>query len=96
MRKIGIFIAVISVCVALAFMLSTHKVEWTGVDDSVVGKFAEAAGRPPTDPYINIAKGDLELFFFLLAGVVGGFTAGYYYRVLFSGVPEVTGPSDDV
>jgi len=57
--------------------------QWSGVDESVVKKFAEQAGRPPREPYINVAQGDVLLFCFLLAGIVGGFTAGYYYRELF-------------
>ena len=77
MKKLMIVLALIVVCVIGAALLSSHKAEWSGVDESVVKKFAEQAGRPPRDPYINIAKGDLKLFFFLLAGIVGGFTAGY-------------------
>jgi hypothetical protein len=57
--------------------------KWSGVDESVVGKFARAAGRPPSEPLLNIGQGDLPLFLFLLAGTVGGFFGGYYYRQLF-------------
>ncbi len=57
--------------------------KWSGVDDSVVQKFAKAAGRPPSEPLINTNQGDLLLFMFLLAGAVGGFFGGYYYRHLF-------------
>lgn len=53
---------------------------WSGVDDAVVGKFAEAAGRHARPPLI---QGDLLLFAFLLAGIVGGFVLGYYFRTLF-------------
>lgn len=57
--------------------------QWSGVDESVVEKFAEEAGRPPRDPYINTDQGDILLFVFLIAGVFGGFMAGYYFRTLF-------------
>jgi len=58
---------------------------WSGVDESVVERIAEEAGRPARDPYINTDQGDLLLFVFLLAGVCGGFAAGYFYRTLFPG-----------
>ncbi|MDD4892135.1 MAG: cobalt ABC transporter permease [Phycisphaerae bacterium] len=64
--------------VLLAIYLS--RASWAGVDDRVVGKFATEAGRPPVEPRIS---GDLLLFFFLLAGAVGGFVAGYVFRGLF-------------
>jgi ABC-type cobalt transport system substrate-binding protein len=63
--------------------------EWSGVDESVVEKFAEQAGRAPWEPFINTDKGDLLLFVFLLAGVIGGFVAGYYFRGLFPPRTEV-------
>jgi hypothetical protein len=54
--------------------------QWSGVDETVVKKFAEEAGRPPWESFI---RGDALLFFFLIAGAAGGFMAGYYYRELF-------------
>jgi hypothetical protein len=57
--------------------------KWEGVDKTVVEKFAEQAGRPPREPYLNTDRGDLLLFLFLLAGAVGGFVAGYTFRGLF-------------
>ena len=54
---------------------------WSGVDESVVGKFAAAAGRHARAPLI---EGDLLLFCFLVAGIVGGFVLGYYFRTLFA------------
>ncbi len=77
---------------AIAFMIgmplyaeTTEEPEgkWTGVDETVVEKFAEAAGRPPREPYINVGEGDMLLFCFLVAGTIGGFIGGYYFRVLF-------------
>jgi ABC-type cobalt transport system substrate-binding protein len=62
--------------------------KWPGVDDAVVKKFAEDAGRPAREPYLNFGEGDIQLFFFLIAGAVGGFVAGYYYRDLFTPQPS--------
>ncbi len=56
---------------------------WTGIDVSIVGKYASKYGRPPRDPYINTDQGDLLLFVFTLAGVVGGFVMGFNARKLF-------------
>jgi hypothetical protein len=56
--------------------------KWPGVDESVVEKFAKEHGREAREPFINTDQGDLLLFVFLLAGAVGGFTAGYYWRSL--------------
>lgn len=58
--------------------------KWQGVDESVVEKIAGEQGRHARDPLIPI-EGDLQLFAFLLAGAVGGFAAGYYWRVLLEG-----------
>ena len=62
---------------------SGRTASWSGVDETVIEKFAEKAGRPATEPLINTAQGDLLLFLFLLAGAAGGFAAGYWFRVLF-------------
>jgi hypothetical protein len=67
--------------------------KWAGVDETVVEKFAAKAGRTPKEPFITKDQGDLLLFLFLIAGVAGGFAAGYYFRVLFhekkrKGVPK--------
>jgi hypothetical protein len=56
--------------------------QWQGVDESIVGKFAKEHGREAIIPLINTDQGDLLLFVFLIAGTVGGFTAGYYWRLL--------------
>ena len=57
--------------------------KWSGVDETVVEKYAEKAGRPARKPFINTDQGDLLLFVFLVAGAAGGFVGGYYYRELF-------------
>jgi hypothetical protein len=56
--------------------------QWPGVDESVVEKFAKERGREAREPLIDTDRGDLLLFVFLLAGTVGGFVAGYYWRML--------------
>jgi ABC-type cobalt transport system substrate-binding protein len=55
---------------------------WTGVDEAVVEKIASEHGREARKPLIDPGEGDLLLFAFLLAGSVGGFAAGYYWRKL--------------
>ena len=62
--------------------LVTASEKWTGVDESVVEKVAKEHGREAKEPPINTDQGDLLLFVFLLAGAVGGFAAGYYWRTL--------------
>jgi len=56
---------------------------WTGVDETVVERYAAEAGRPAREPIINTDQGDLLLFVFALAGAGGGFVAGYYFHDLF-------------
>ena len=56
--------------------------KWPGVDESVVEKYAKEHGREAREPLINTDQGDLLLFVFLLAGAVGGFVAGYSWRML--------------
>lgn len=57
--------------------------KWPGVDETVVEKFAEQLGREARAPYINTDQGDLLLFLFALAGVIGGFIMGYYWHKVF-------------
>ena len=56
--------------------------KWSGVDESVVEKYAKEHGREAREPFINTDQGDLLLFVFLLAGAVGGFIGGYCWRIL--------------
>ena len=56
--------------------------KWPGVDESVIQKVAKEHGKEAKVPLINTNQGDLLLFVFLLAGAVGGFVAGYYWRVI--------------
>ena len=65
------------------YALAAEKSEkWPGIDESVVEKIAKEHGREAREPIINTDQGDLLLFVFLLAGAVGGFAAGYYWRRL--------------
>ena len=57
--------------------------EWPGVDESVIGRFAEAAGRPASRPVIDWVRGDALLFAFLWAGLVAGFFLGFWGGALF-------------
>jgi ABC-type cobalt transport system substrate-binding protein len=69
--------------------------KWPGVDEAVVQKFAENAGRPAREPFLNFGEGEMQLFLFLIAGTVGGFVVGYYYRDLFAPQPSsVKNPSN--
>ena len=70
--------------------------KWSGVDETVVEKFAEQAGHPARKPYINTDQGDILLFMFLLAGTIGGFIAGYYFRSLFPPKPKSQKESSSV
>lgn len=55
---------------------------YTGVDEAVVEKIAGEHGRSARRPLLDPGEGDLLLFAFLIAGAVGGFAAGYYWRTL--------------
>jgi ABC-type cobalt transport system substrate-binding protein len=84
MRKPVVTILVVTgLCIVLAAGVALPQGTWQGVDETVVEKFAKAAGREPMEPLINTDQGDLLLFVFLLAGVVGGFVMGYFFRHLF-------------
>ena len=67
----------------LATLPSGRAASWPGVDEAVIEKVAEKAGRSAREPFINTDQGDLLLFAFLLAGIAGGFIAGYNFRTLF-------------
>ncbi len=75
-------------CFAVLLFLFSHQPsvfaseKWGGVDESVIERFAKEFGIEPKEPFINTDQGDLLLFVFLLAGAVGGFAAGYYWRAL--------------
>ena len=75
-----IIIAIVLLPSFLSFAFSSEK--WPGVDETVVEKYAQEHGRESRDPLINTDQGDLLLFVFLLAGVVGGFIGGYCWKTL--------------
>jgi hypothetical protein len=56
---------------------------WPGVDESVIGGFAERAGRTEAEPLLSWVQGDALLFMFLCAGLCAGFVLGYFARVAF-------------
>jgi cobalt/nickel transport protein len=67
----------------VVYFFSLAPKSWTGVDEAVVERIAREHGREAKKPLIDL-DGDLQLFAFLVAGVVGGFGAGYYWRRLVS------------
>jgi hypothetical protein len=60
---------------------ASFAADWSGVDESVVEKYAKDHGREAREPLINTDQGDLLLFMFLTERH-GGFAAGYYWRTL--------------
>ncbi len=64
-----------------AFTIVAYAKGYVGVDDAVIGKFAAGAGKTASPSLLNL-EGDLGLFMFLVAGLVGGFLCGYFYRSL--------------
>lgn len=92
MKKVfNVCLFCVIVAAALVYGLTLlKKTGWQGVDDTVVNKYAEAAGHPAWKPFINTDQGDMLLFFFLIAGTAGGFVAGYAARELFG--ESVTSP----
>jgi hypothetical protein len=86
-RLMGPVLTVLAVTLFTCLLLNptpslAESSKWSGVDESVVEKFASEHGREARSPLIDTDRGDLLLFVFLLAGAVGGFVAGYYWRTL--------------
>ena len=82
MRKLSTPVLAIVILAAVSVGL-VQAGAWPGVDETVVEKYATAAGRPSQSPLFDPGEGDLRVFVFLIAGIVGGFVAGYYFRELF-------------
>lgn len=85
LNNAAVFAKVLTGIVLISAFLSTavfSAEKWQGVDESVVEKIAKEHGREAKEPLFNTDKGDLLLFVFLLAGAIGGFAAGYYWRSL--------------
>jgi len=76
------FIAVAFLAALCLYNTGSYAEEkWPGVDETVIEKCAGEHGRQASSCFLDI-EGDALLFAFLLAGVAGGFTMGYYYRDL--------------
>lgn len=65
----------------LFFPISAYSA-WEGVDKAVVEKTAAEYNRGP-QAATEEESGDIPLFAFLAAGAIGGFVAGYSFRMLF-------------
>jgi hypothetical protein len=83
MKRAGLILMLAGLLLAGPACPPGRTASWSGVDETVIEKFAEKAGRKASEPFINTEQGDLLLFVFLVAGIVGGFIGGYNFRVLF-------------
>ena len=85
-KRTGKGLSMLLLCCHFVLLVSLSEAiaadKWPGVDESVVEKYANEYGREAREPFINTDQGDLLLFVFLLAGTIGGFAAGYYWRIL--------------
>jgi ABC-type cobalt transport system substrate-binding protein len=95
-RTLIAILILIALCAFFFSLWIRADAEWSGVDRSIVEKFAKEAGRPPSEPLVNTERGDLLLFLFLLAGTVGGFVGGVYFRQLFPTKPGANNGQPDV
>jgi hypothetical protein len=87
-RRLGRLLVVLLVAAAgggwaLLLRHNTSSGEWPGVDEVVVGRVAEAAGRPEPAFAITWIHGDLLLFTFLCAGLIAGGLLGFFGRAAF-------------
>jgi hypothetical protein len=85
----AVLICTLFTCSVAGGVLSAAD-KWPGVDEAVVNRIAREHGREDRPSWIPAAEGDLQLFMFLMAGTVGGFVAGYYWRVLLEGKKKRT------
>ena len=92
MRHAAVFGALLVLLLSDAGTLFAAE-QWQGVDEAVVQKIAKEHGREAKRPLIDSGEGDLQLFAFLMAGAIGGFAAGYYWRVLLEGKKKGDGGS---
>ncbi len=68
---------------ALLWPVATWAQErWSGIDETVIERFAEERGRTAAEPFFN-PEGDLLLFLFALAGTIAGFVIGYCWHKVF-------------
>jgi cobalt/nickel transport protein len=73
------------ICLVCSVVVLSAEEKWKGIDETVVGRIAREHGREVSKSLIDTGEGDLQLFVFLAAGVVGGFVAGYCWRMLLEG-----------
>jgi len=83
LKKVWTAALALALLAGITFLIVRVTPQWEGVDDTVVGKYAKEAGHPARKALIDTDRGDLLLFFFLIAGTAGGFVGGYYFRELF-------------
>ena len=83
MKKAALILLFAGLLLSGPMAAAGRSAPWPGVDEAVIEKFAEKAGRPAREPFINTDQGDLLLFVFLIAGAAAGFAAGYWFCVLF-------------
>lgn len=96
-RRLRILIMHAILLPSLLFVLNFFALAprpWIGVDEAVVEKIAQEHGREAKPPLINTDQGDLLLFVFLMAGVVAGFGAGYWWRMLIAEKKRKQGDAD--
>lgn len=94
MGRLFVLCLLLSILTTPVFASDNSEEKWKGVDEAVIEKIAKEHGREARDPLINTDTGDLLLFLFLLAGAVGGFVAGYYWRVLTERKFQDTAPAN--
>ncbi|MDO8691163.1 MAG: hypothetical protein Q7R39_14330 [Dehalococcoidia bacterium] len=80
--KKWLVLAVVGLVIVIVASALRPDSKWDGVDVAVVGKYATELGHQPWTPFINV-QGDLQLFVFTVAGLVGGLLIGYHWRDLF-------------
>ncbi|MDO8445305.1 MAG: energy-coupling factor ABC transporter permease [Deltaproteobacteria bacterium] len=92
-RGQGVACIILLIAITLSPLKATaEEGKWAGVDESVVERVAKEHGREAWEPFINTDQGDLLLFVFLVAGAVGGFVMGYYWRGLFDSTQKTKLP----
>lgn len=87
-KKLLLFCTAVLLLIFSLQPLAFSAEKWQGVDESIVEKYAKEHGREAMTPLINTDQGDLLLFVFLLAGTIGGFAAGYYWKELMQNKKE--------
>jgi cobalt/nickel transport protein len=85
MKPLLCIVFYLMICLVCTVGTVSAEEKWQGVDDAVVGRIAREHGREVSKSLIDTSEGDLQLFVFLAAGVVGGFIAGYCWRMLMEG-----------